>query len=79
MTLAHLVEVCDTDGPEWQALWTFFNAFASGKTQEQWSRVEPLAALGHIYQGLAVIYTKQKEAIAEAKEYLGSCQSEPIW
>ena len=50
---------------EWESLWKFFNWFASGKSQEQWSRVDPQAVLGDLYVRLAIIYEKQKQALQE--------------
>lgn len=53
------------DDPQWRLIWELMNAFASGKTQKQWSRVEPLAVLGDIYQQMAIIYTDQQKLLKE--------------
>lgn len=58
-----LLEACTAD---WDDLWQFFNWFASGKSQDQWSRTEPLAILGELYQRLAVIDCRRRAALAKA-------------
>lgn len=59
-----LLEACDA--PEWEHLWKVLNRYASGESQNQWSRVEPIAVLGELYQGLAIIYERNKTAISRA-------------
>ncbi len=61
-----LYEACKSE-QEWTHIWQLLNAFASGKTQDQFARVEPLAVLGDVYQGLAIIFQRQKAAIAKAE------------
>lgn len=56
------------DAPEWQHVWTLLNAFASGKTQNQFARVEPIAVLGDTYQGCAMIYERGRKALKELNE-----------
>lgn len=49
---------------DWDELWTFFNWFASGESQGQYARAEPLAVLGEVYQRLAIIDARRRAAIA---------------
>ena len=48
-----IIKVLD-DQPEETSAWQLMNDFASGKTQGQWSRVEPLAVLGEVYYRFAI-------------------------
>ncbi len=52
--------------PNWPQVWGLLNAFASGKTQAQFARVEPLAVLSEIYLMLAQIHTDQKKAVTQS-------------
>lgn len=55
------------DAPEWRQVWELLNAFASGETQKQWSRVEPTAVLAETYQGCAIIYGRAQQALKALK------------
>lgn len=64
---ATLIEAMKGTG-EMEAIWRLLNAFASGKTQEQWARVEPLTVLTEVYQNLAIYWTGIQAAIAQVEE-----------
>lgn len=53
--------------PNWEKIWGLMNAFASGQTQKQHARVEPLAVLSEVYLLLAQIEQERKQAIAKAE------------
>lgn len=43
------------------------NWFASGKSQEQYQRAEPLAILAEVYQLLAIFHTEAQKALKKAE------------
>jgi hypothetical protein len=56
------------NAPEWQHIWKLLNAFASGETQNQFARVEPIAVLADTYQGCAMIYERGRAALKALSE-----------
>lgn len=64
--LALLAEALNA--PEWQYLWQLMNDFASGKTQQQFARVEPMAVLAEVYQGCAMIHSRAQAALKALSE-----------
>jgi hypothetical protein len=56
------------NAPEWVSIWTLLNAFASGKTQRLYARVEPITVLAETYQGCAIIYERGRAALKELSE-----------
>lgn len=53
---------------EWSYLWQLMNDFVSGKTQQQFARVEPMAVLAEVYQGCAMIYSREQAALKVLSE-----------
>lgn len=64
--LEKVIELLE-DQPEEKWVWQLLNAFASGETQKQWSRVEPLAVLCEVYQGFAAARARRQEALRKLK------------
>ena len=60
-----LLAACEDEG--WPDLWYRLNAYASGKTQDQQTRVDPGSMLADVYQRLAVIDARRRAAIAKAR------------
>ncbi len=60
--------VQSTSTRAWHPIWELLNAFASGETQSQWSRVEPIAVLGEVYRMLAHLSQQQQAAAAPFME-----------
>lgn len=60
-----LLDACKAQ--EWSELWKFFNWFASGESQNQYPRAEPMAILGELYQRLAIIDGIRRSAITLAE------------
>jgi hypothetical protein len=55
------IKVCQH--PNWEKIWTLMNYFASGESQGQWSRVEPIAVLSEVYFMLAQIDSARKKVL----------------
>ena len=68
--LRELVKKCAEalDAPEWPSIWSLLNAFASGKTQRQFARVEPITVLAETYQGCAIIHERAQQLVKELRE-----------
>ena len=60
-----LLKACEA--PELGQIFEMLNAYASGDTMKYWCRVDPVALLAHVYQGLAVVYQRNQAAIAKAR------------
>lgn len=65
---AALTQMRDALQQDWDELWRFFNWFASGESQKDFKRNEPLAVLGDLYQRLAVIDGRRRAALDKLTE-----------
>ena len=50
---------------EWNSIWRVMNAYASGEIMTELSGgCDPHSVLGHVYQGMAIIYQRRNVALA---------------
>ena len=52
---------------EWNSIWRVMNAYASGDMMELSGGCDPHAILGHVYQGMAIIYQRRNAALKEER------------
>lgn len=52
----------------WARIWTLMNYFASGESQNQHARVEPIAVLGEVYFMLAQIDQQRQQVLEQCQQ-----------